>query len=157
MWRDDDQLIAALADAVRAGHEVPRDFVAAGQAAYTWRTIDAELATLTFDSAAAAPAAAVEDEPVPAGTRSEPAVLRALTFTSSRLTIEIQLGADGLLGQVIPPGPGEVEMQLPTGATVTAPIDEVGWFAVRPAPTGQFRLRLRTNAGADVLTGLVTP
>jgi hypothetical protein len=155
MWRDDEQLLAALADAVRAGQTVPRDFVEAGQAAYTWRTIDSELATLTYDSAAGH--AMAEGELTPAATRSEPAVLRALTFTSARLTIEVQIGPDGLLGQVAPPGTGEVQMQLATGTTVAAPIDAVGWFTMRPAPTAPFRLRLRTDDGADVLTGLVTP
>ena len=55
-WGDDDHLLAALGEAVRAARAVPPEFTAAGQAAFTWRTIDAELAALTFDSAAAEPA-----------------------------------------------------------------------------------------------------
>jgi hypothetical protein len=155
MWRDDEQLLAALGDAVRAARSVPRDFVEAGQAAFSWRTIDADLAMLTYDSRAGQ--AAPDGGLMAAGTRAEPAVLRALTFVSDRLTIEIQLGADGLLGQVGPPTAGEVQVQLATGASAAAPIDEVGWFAVRPAPTVPFRLRLSTAGGADVLTGWVTP
>lgn len=155
MWRDDDQLLAALAEAVRAGQDVPRDFIEAGQAAYAWRTIDAELAALIYDSALSA---AVPDEGLaPAGTRAEPAVLRGLTFTSARLTIEVQLGADGLLGQIAPAQAGEAQVQLVTGTADTVPIDSVGWFALRPAPDIAFRLRLRTCDGEDVLTCWVTP
>ncbi|HEY7145099.1 MAG TPA: hypothetical protein VH637_12715 [Streptosporangiaceae bacterium] len=154
MWRDDDELLAALAGAVREAQAVPREFVEAGKAAYAWRTIDAELAALIFDSAAgAAPGA----ELAPAGTRAEPAVLRGLTFTSARLTIEVQIGADGLLGQIAPPQPGEAEVQLATGTQDVVAIDPIGWFALRPAPGVAFRLRLRTRAGEDVLTCWVTP
>jgi hypothetical protein len=155
MWHDDEQLLAALADAVRAGQAVPRDFVEAGKAAYAWRTIDAELAALTYDSALAP--AAPHGDLAPAGTRSEPAVLRGLTFTSARLTVEVQIGTDGLLGQIAPPQAGEVEVQLATGAGSIIPIDAIGWFALRPAPDVAFRLRVRTGDGEDVLTCWVTP
>ncbi len=154
MWLDDEQLLAALADAMRAARAVPHDFVQAGRAAYSWRTIDAELAALAYDSASSE--AAKEDDLVPAGTRAQPAVLRALTFISARLTVELQLGTDGLLGQIVPPAAGELQIQLATGTAATAPIDSVGWFVVRPTPTAPFRLRLHTD-GADVLTGWVTP
>lgn len=155
MWRDDEQLLAALADAVRAARAVPRDFVEAGRAAYAWRTIDAELAAITYDSALGV--AAPEGDLVPAGTRAEPAVLRAVTFASTRFTVEVQIGTDGLFGQVVPPGASEVEVQLATGTSAVAPIDPVGWFALRPAPATAFRLRVHTGAGADVLTSWVTP
>ena len=42
----------ALARAVQAIEPVPADVVAAAKASFTWRTIDAELAELTFDSVA---------------------------------------------------------------------------------------------------------
>jgi hypothetical protein len=156
MSRDDERLLAALADAVRAARAVPSDFVEAGKAAYSWRTIDAELATLTYDSAAelTTPGRGL----VQPGTRAEPAVLRALTFASPRLEIELQIGADSLLGQVVPPTAGRVEVQLAsdTVAVAAVAIDQVGWFEVRPAPTGPFRLRVSTADEPDVLTGWVT-
>jgi hypothetical protein len=156
MWRDDDQLLAALAAAVRAAQEAPRDFIEAGQAAYSWRTIDAELATLSYDSQASEPAVG-QAELATAGMRAEPAVLRALTFTSSRFAIEVQIGPDGLVGQVAPPIRGQVQVQFAAGSLALAPIDRLGWFAVRPAPDGPFRLRVMTAYGADVLTGWMTP
>lgn len=155
MWRDDEKLLAALAEAVRAARAVPRDFIEAGKAAYGWRTIDAELATMTYDSAAGQ--AVEQPEVALAGTRAEPAVLRALTFASARVVIELQIGPDGLLGQVAPPAPGRVQVQYADGATTHAAVDEVGWFEIRPAPATPFRLRLATGPGSDVLTGWITP
>ena len=50
-WREnDDQLLAALGEALRSEHRVPAEFIAIGQAAFSWRGIDAELAVLTYDS-----------------------------------------------------------------------------------------------------------
>lgn len=155
MWRDDEQLLAALAEAMAAARAVPDDFIQAGKDAYDWRAIDAEIAALMHDSTPGEPVP--ENDLMPAGTRAEPAALRALTFTSTRLTVEVQLGSDALLGQVAPPRAGEVEVQLASGPAVRVPVDPVGWFAVRPAPTTAFRLRLDTGAGADVLTSWVTP
>lgn len=153
---EDDELLAELGAAVRAGEGVPASFRAAGRAAFAWRNIDAELATLGFDSAAGA-AARGEDAPVLAGTRAERATLRALTFVASGITIELELTPDALLGQVVPPQPGEVELQTPDGGARPATIDDVGWFAFRPAPAGMCRLRLRTaQATTPVLTEWIT-
>jgi hypothetical protein len=159
MWSDDDLLLAALADAVRAVPDVPRDFIEQANDAYAWRTIDAEFAALVYDSTLADNASGSELAgalSAASGTRSEPAVLRALTFSSPRLMVELHIGTDGLLGLISPPRDGDVEVQFASGETVEAPIDDVGWFAVRPAPPTPFRLRLRTSDGADVLTGWVT-
>jgi|ERR1022692_2730178 hypothetical protein len=155
MWRDDEQLLAALGKAVRAGQAVPREFIEVGRASFSWAAIDAELAAISYDSRAGQ--AAGDGGLVPAGTRAEPAVLRALTFTCDLLTIEVQLGPDGLLGQVVPPAAGHAEVQFAAGTSAVVPIDAVGWFAVHPAPAAPFRLRLNCGGPTDVLTGWVTP
>ena len=51
-WTDDDRLLAALRRADEAARQVPPEFVADGKAIFTWHDIDAELASLTYDSAA---------------------------------------------------------------------------------------------------------
>ena len=144
-WNDDDRLLAELDRALREAREVPRDFVQAGKGAWAWRGIDAELAALTYDSA-------LDAERAPALTRAEPAPLRALTFASAQLVIELEVTDDALLGQVVPPQPGEVEVHLADGRILAAGIDEVGGFAIRPVPSRSFRLRCRTESGASVLT-----
>ena len=143
---DDEQLLGALREAMRAREAMPSWFVEMGKNAYAWHNIDAELAQLTYDSQADTELAFV---------RSEAASIRALTFTSAHLSIELEVGKDSLLGQVIPPQAGTLETYTKAGQT-TSLVDESGYFAVEPIPPNPFRLRFRTSDGADVVTGWIT-
>jgi hypothetical protein len=146
---DDEELLVALGEAMRARASVPEWFVETGKNAYAWHNIDAELAQLTYDSdsdTGRSRAAAV---------RSEAASIRALTFTSARLSIELEVGEGSLIGQIIPPRAGTLEVHTTAGVT-SSPVDEIGCFAVAPIPNSPFRLRCRTEDGADVLTGWIT-
>ena len=143
---DDDQLLAALGDAVRARQAVPDAFVEMGKGAYAWHHIDAELAQLTYDSRTDRIAA----------VRSETASVRALSFASAHLSMELEVTEDCLLGQVIPPRAGTLEAQTGAGASTTTTVDEIGCFAVDPIPASPFRLRFRAVDGTDVLTGWIT-
>src|SRR5215469_15372594 len=126
-WRkDDDQLLAALGEALRSGSSVPAEFIATGTAVFAWRGIDAELATLTHDPASGGAEAEL------AGVRSEPASLRHQTFASGELTLAIEVSGDALLGQLVPPGPGRAEARTADGTTVTAFIGPGGGFTIRP-------------------------
>jgi hypothetical protein len=145
--RDDDKLLAALREAMREREAVPAWFVETGKNAYAWHNIDAELAQLTYDSH--------NDQRLAAVTRSEPALIRALAFTSPHLLLELEVSEDGLRGQIIPPGPGTLEIHTKAGI-ITTTVDEIGCFAVDPKPDNSFRLRCRTASGADVLTGWIT-
>ncbi|HEX2821532.1 MAG TPA: hypothetical protein VHO07_15375 [Streptosporangiaceae bacterium] len=147
---DDEQLLAALREAMRAREAVPAGFVETGRSAYAWHNIDAELAQLTYDSSRE------RDRDVVASTRSEAASIRALTFTSPHLSLELEVTGDALLGQIIPLRSGTLEIQTRAGATTTTPVDEIGCFAIDPIPDVPFRLRCRTADGADVLTGWIT-
>ena len=143
----DEQLLAALGEALRARQAVPEWFVETGKNAYAWHNIDAELAQLTYDSH--------DDRARAAAVRSEAASIRALTFTSTRLSIELEVAETSLLGQIIPPRAGTLEVHTTAGVTST-PVDEIGCFTVEPIPASPFRLRCRTEDGADVLTGWIT-
>jgi hypothetical protein len=147
---DDEQLLAALGEAMRARQAVPDEFVQMGKSAYAWHNIDAELAQLTYDSHRA------QDRDAMAGLRSETASIRALTFTSAHLSLELEVTGDSLLGQIIPPRAGTIETLTKAGATTSTPVDEIGCFAVEPIPAIPFRLRCRMQDGADVLTGWIT-
>jgi hypothetical protein len=146
---DDDRLLAALGEAVRAAREVPASFVEAGRAAYTWHGIDAELAALTFDSAAE-PAAAVP------AIRAEEASPRFLTFAAADLTIELEVGADAIVGQIVPPQPGHADACPASGPASTTEIDEIGCFVIRPLPTSPFRLHCHGRSGISALTTWIT-
>jgi hypothetical protein len=149
-WEDDDQLLAALREAFRSARSVPAEFTATAKATFAWREIDAELATLTWDSVSAGAEAEL------AGQRAESASLRSLTFTSGELTLEIEVTASALLGQLVPPGPGRIEARTVDGDAVAAVIDQVGGFTICPIPRGPFRLYCHTMSGADVLTSWLT-
>jgi hypothetical protein len=88
-------------------------------------------------------------------TRSETASIRALTFTSARLSIELEVADGSLLGQVVPPQAGTLETRTEAGMT-TSPVDEGGFFAVEPIPPGAFLLRFRATDGVYVMTGWIT-
>ena len=146
---DDEELLAALGEALRARQAVPGWFVETGKNAYAWHNIDAELAQLSYDSDSDA------DRDLAAAVRSETASIRALTFTSTRLSIELEVAESSLLGQIIPPRAGTLEVHT-TAGVISSPVDEIGCFMVDPIPSSPFRLRCRTEDGTDVLTGWIT-
>ena len=145
---DDERLLVALGEAIRARQAVPSWFVETGKSAFAWHNIDAELAQLTYDS--------YEDRREAAVMRSETASIRALTFTSPHLSVELEVTENSLLGQVIPPRAGALEIHTRAGEISTTEVDEIGCFAVDPIPDSPFRLRCHTADGTDVLTGWIT-
>ena len=145
---DDEELLAALRQALAERQAVPPEFVEAAKNAFAWHNIDAELAELTYDSSRDA-----ESAP---STRAETASIRALTFTSAHLTIELEVTHDSLLGQIVPAQPGTIKVQLRDGAETTVPADRIGRFTIRPMPAGTFRLHCKTSADADALTNWIT-
>jgi hypothetical protein len=150
---DDEQLLEALRESVQARLSVPPWFTQTARNSYAWFDIDAQLARLTYDSS--------HDRDLSntlrsVSTRSEPASIRALTFTSARLSIELEVTADSLIGQIIPPQGGTLEQETVPGAITTVPIDEIGCFCIQPVPDGTFRLRCRTAEGIDVVTNWFT-
>ena len=145
---DDERLLSALSEAMKARQAVPSWFIETGKNAFAWHNIDAELAQLTYDSST--------DRERIAAVRSETASIRALTFTSAHLSIELEVTDDSLLGQIIPPRAGTLEIHTRAGEISTTEVDEIGCFAVDPIPDSPFRLRCRAADGTDVLTGWVT-
>jgi hypothetical protein len=143
----DDRWLEELQQALREPAAVPRDVVESAYQAYAWRTVDAELAELTSDS--------LTDGHALAGARADArSGPRELTFTSTTLTIELQI-AVSVLGQVVPAQTGQVELLLQDGSTAVYDVDDIGRFAIDPAPEQPFRLRV--TAGATAATGWITP
>jgi hypothetical protein len=150
---DDERLLEALRESVRAWLAVPSWFVQTGRNAYAWFDIDAQLAQLTYDSSHDRE---LETTLRSVSIRSEPASIRALTFTSARLAIELEVTADSLIGQIVPPGRGRLEQESRSGETAAVSIDEIGCFYIEPVPAGTFRLRCQTEDGVDVVTNWFT-
>lgn len=145
---DDEELMAALKEALASYQSVPPEFIEAGRNAFAWHNIDAEIAQLTYDSAA-------YRDTVPS-MRSESASIRALTFTSAHLTIELEVSEDSLLGQVIPPRQGTIEVHIRTGVITAIGVDELGYFTIRRPPDSPFQLHWQTSDGPDIVTGWIT-
>jgi hypothetical protein len=147
-WNDDDLLLAALHKALHPTEDVPASFIQAAYSCYAWHGIETELAALAYDSAS--------DITELTNTRSESAVLRALTYEAADLTFELEVTPDGLAGQLIPVQAGELQLQLTDGRTTIIRAGANGYFKIRPTPNIPFRLRCRLCDGRIVSTDLIT-
>ncbi len=145
---DDEQLWEALRESMRARQAVPSWFVETGKNAYAWHNIDSELAQLTYDSR--------QDSGEATVMRAETASIRALTFTSAHLSLELEVTEGSVLGQIIPPRSGTLEIHPRNDESTTTEVDELGCFSVEPIPPSPFRLRWRAPDGTDVMTGWIT-
>lgn len=148
-WDDDEQLVAALAEALRDARDVPAWFTDSAKAAFAWHDIDAELATLTRDS--------VATDAVSRGVvfRAELAPLRALTFSATTLAIEIEVNGQALVGQVVPEQRVELELRADDGSVCAVAVDGVGSFIIRPLPSGPFQFFCKTTDGQRILTDFI--
>ncbi|HEY2574973.1 MAG TPA: hypothetical protein VGI74_01570 [Streptosporangiaceae bacterium] len=131
----DDELLAELRAALR---EPPDDSVVrAAEAAFSWRTVDADLELLSLDTSAWLTAGA----PVRGG---DPVMPRTLVFRGERrgkrLSVEVEIDDAGISGQLIPPQPGQVTLVTAAGPQATTVADEVGCFAFPAGPSGPLRL-----------------
>lgn len=140
---DDDRLQQLLSEALRLVDPVPEHVVDAAKEAYTWRTIDAELAELVYDSA--------NQEPV--GVRGE-AAARQVTFRAPGVEIEIMvMSADTrrLVGQLVPPQ--QATIQLRHGDSIReVGSDNLGRFSFADVPTGAVQVVVVTATANRVVT-----
>jgi|GEM_PF-317277 len=150
------ELLAELAAVMRPRLEPPPQVLDAARQSFTWRTVDAELATLTHDSL-------IDAGPVLARSSASP---RILTFEVAAVQIEMEVEAatsgHRLLGQITPPaevdvalrsrevGSGEVGSgEVGSGEVGSGEVrsgeagdGEVGSAAARSDPLGRFVLPL---------------
>ncbi|QGG95018.1 carboxypeptidase-like regulatory domain-containing protein [Actinomarinicola tropica] len=132
----DAELLAELGRTLDAHDPPSASAIAAARAAWTWRTIDAELAELRVDSALE-----------PLGVRGM-AWPRQLSFESRELTIEVEVEGDQLVGQLVPTRPLEVTLVRPDGTERTTRADPIGHFTFPDVPPGTLRLQVTAPDGA---------
>ncbi len=153
---DDTELEEELRLAAARFDPVPPGLILAAVDAFTWRTIDAELAELVFDS--------LIDHDDLAVVRGSPQD-RMLSFQASGLTIEVEITGTGasrrLIGQLVPPQPASVAVQAPGGGPsgVRALADELGRFSADSLPAGPVSLHCRLGAetaGHSVVTDWIS-
>lgn len=138
---DEAELLSRLARMARRADPVPPDVIAAAMGSFTFRTIDAELAELVYDSAM--------EQVGLAGVRGGGA--RQLTFEGPGLAVEVEvLGSGGrIVGQLVPPQPALVEVRH-GGGSVTVRADELGRFHADVAVGSPMSLVCRADSSAGV-------
>ncbi len=153
-----DALLGELQGLLARLDPIPPQLLDQLRSSFCWRTVDAELAELSFDS--------LGDPEVALAVRSGgdmPLEPRMLSFGAIvdgvDLSIEVEVSATAerytLLGHVFPADATAVEVQAGNGGSTTVPVDEFGRFFLEPVPRGPVRLRVE-HAGRVVHTTWVS-
>jgi hypothetical protein len=145
----DAALEQELRELARRVDPVPEQVMEAARRSFVWRTVDAELAELAYDSAAS--------ELQPAGVRGAGAP-RILSFVGEELSVDLEVsdvgGGRRLVGQLVPPREATLELRHAGGAmALTA--DAIGRFSAGPVPGGAVSLRCATGPGHAVETAWI--
>jgi hypothetical protein len=116
---------------------VPQLLDDAARAAFSWRTVDAEIAELLRDSADAETDVLVRSGGGP----------RQLSFESPQLAIELEVTETGLrerrvAGQLLPPEEATVLLERPGVDPVSVQADDLGRFVLEGLLAGVVRLRV---------------
>ena len=150
MWdNSDDALMQALREAVARERAVPEHVMQAAKDAFDWRGAEAELEllSLSFDSL-------LVDA---VGVRGPgPDSPRMLVFAGEDLTVELEIGQDVLMGQVVPARPDLVILECADGRVDEADADEAGFFLLRRPAKGPVRLKWPHREGTGAVTGWIS-
>ena len=126
----DELLLGELRRIAAVVDPIPEALLHAGRESLTWLRVDAELAELLSDS--------MVDDEVLAHVRSSGGV-RAVTFEADGFTIELDILGEGahrtLVGQLVPAGAAEIEVQTSEAAQTVA-ADTHGRFRAENVPEG---------------------
>ena len=139
----DDDLLELVSRALRAADPVTHHVVEGARAAWTWRTIDEELAELVFDSAAEL-----------TGVRSEDTA-RQLTFRAPGMEIEVMVVDEArrrIVGQLIPPGTHVVQLLTSDDRAQEETTDRLGRFTFDAVAPGPVRLAVLDPDGTHLVT-----
>ena len=110
---------------------VPCEVRAAANEAYSCRWVEANVASLVFDSL------------LDGGARRGP---RHLVFRGEGLTVEVDVAVDrSVIGRLFPPSATEVVLRWPGGSAPTCS-DERGSFTLQRVPRGPATLRFPARA-----------
>jgi hypothetical protein len=153
-----DPLLSDLGALLARLDPMPPELLEQVRRLYCWRSIDAELAELSYDSLldrdALLAVRSVDDSVL------EPRMLGfGAVVGGADLAIEVEVSSVGgqctMLGQLAPPGARTIGLQADDGEVVEADVDELGRFRVHPVPRGPVRLQV-THSGCVVRTTWVS-
>ncbi len=140
-----------MLDAVRKGiawlHPEPDNLAECASGLYSLRTLDGELAALAYDSSV--------DETI--SVRSTGTLTRVLSFEADAATFEMEVDdrLRTIIGQVVPPMDGHVELQGTAGSQTTE-LGAIGSFEFTNIPTGPLHLRVIVNEQVVATTEFFT-
>ncbi len=133
-WSD-DELMAALGEAVAEADAVTDSAREAARAAFTWRTVDTELLELLHDSA-------LEEG---AAVRSGGRHARTLSFVSGMLGLEVEVDGEHVRGQVIGDIVPTVVLQRTDAPDRAVHVGPAGYFRISDVPPGPVRFVARAT------------
>lgn len=141
--REEKRIMSLLRRGLDQSDPVPPDVTDFAKAALIWRTIDAELALLTYDST---------DETTSISVRST-ASARIVGFEAGEWMIDLEHDASTgeLRGQIQPPARLDVELHV-TGAVLATETDELGRFSFDGVEAGPVAIVIRVDGGEMVKT-----
>jgi len=120
--------------------------MAEATAAFDWRGIDEEfeLLNLSYDSLLA---------DLPPGVRARRLETpRMLVFDCENVTIELEIGAEVLMGQVVPARSDRITLECADGRTEQSDADDAGFFLLRRPEPGPVRLKWQRPQNPGVVT-----
>ncbi|HEX6222076.1 MAG TPA: hypothetical protein VF115_13380 [Acidimicrobiia bacterium] len=140
---EDEQILAKLRTGLSQSDSVPSDVTEFAKAALSWRTIDADLAELDFDSI---------DEDLPSGVRSS-TTARMVSFQVGKWMLDVEYDemSGRIMGHIAPESPFTVELHTP-GALFSVESDEVGRFEADGIAPGPLSMVLRFRDGEVIKT-----
>jgi hypothetical protein len=151
-WNDDDVLMDDLSEAVAAA-EADRRVIAAARGVFAWRTAFAELELLELTSDTMMERELAVRDSGGAGPR-------IITFDDGETGVELEIGDRGIVGQLIPPGPGRIELLSAAGSLGSVEADDVGCFAFESGldagQSGPIRVRIISAERSFVTDWVVT-
>lgn len=131
----DDQLMELLRASLEAGRPVPPNVEAVADMTFAWRTVDADLAALSYDSVLE-----------PSTTRADGTV-RTLAFELNddiRIDIRIDTERTRIVGQIEPAGEGMAELVHREGVE-RVDVDDFGVFVFEAIASGPVSIRVRVG------------
>lgn len=131
----DDALVLALADAFEA-EPIPAELTEFAMRALSWRVVDDELATLTFDSATG--------ELI--GIRGTTTQRQSLTFEGRGLSVSVTVSEASLVAAIDPPAVHVVSIESPSGPAIEIATGPDGELVVE-TPTLPVRLVVQGRDG----------
>jgi hypothetical protein len=139
----EEKILSLLQLGLQQSDPVPLDVTDFAKAALSWRTVDAELALLSYDSS---------DETTSAPVRST-ASARIVGFETGEWMIDLEHDAatGELRGQIQPARPLEVELHV-VGAVFVTETDELGRFSFEGVEAGPVAIVIRVEGDETVKT-----